>query len=97
MKEDLPGRLAINVRQLRQARGSTQQQMAKLASLPRATWSNLESGQANPTLAVLHAASAALGVSLEELFSEIGNRKELAGVTFDRKDATETLKIYLAR
>lgn len=34
---------------------------------------------------------------LEELFREIGNRKELAGVTFDRKDATETLKIYLAR
>lgn len=69
MKEDLPGRLATNVRQLRQARGSTQQQMAKLASLPRATWSNLESGQANPTLAVLHAASAALGVSLEELLA----------------------------
>ena len=34
---------------------------------------------------------------LEELFTEIGNRKELAGVAFDRKDATETLKIYLAR
>lgn len=34
---------------------------------------------------------------LEELFREIGNRKELAGVAFDRKDATETLKIYLAR
>lgn len=34
---------------------------------------------------------------LEELFREIGNRKELAGVSFDRKDATETLKIYLAR
>ena len=69
MKEDLPGRLAANIKQLRQARGSTQQQMAKLASLPRATWSNLESGQANPTLAVLHAASAALGVSLEELLA----------------------------
>lgn len=68
-EDDLPGRLAANVKQLRQARGSTQQQMAKLASLPRATWSNLESGQANPTLAVLHAASAALGVSLEELLA----------------------------
>jgi hypothetical protein len=34
---------------------------------------------------------------LEELFREIGNRKELADVAFDRKDATETLKIYLAR
>lgn len=34
---------------------------------------------------------------LEELFREIGNRKELAGIPFDRKDATETLKIYLGR
>lgn len=66
---DLAARLAANVRQLRQARGKTQQQMAKLASVPRATWSNLESGHANPTLAVLHAASAALGVSLEELLA----------------------------
>lgn len=69
MSEELSGRLGENVRQLRQARGKTQQQMAKLASLPRATWSNLESGHANPTLAVLHAASVALGVSLEELLA----------------------------
>jgi hypothetical protein len=34
---------------------------------------------------------------LEDLFREIGNRKELADVVFDRKDATETLRIYLAR
>src|SRR5690606_15676659 len=53
MSEELSGRLGENVRQLRQARGKTQQQMARLASLPRATWSNLESGHANPTLAVL--------------------------------------------
>jgi hypothetical protein len=34
---------------------------------------------------------------LEELFSEVSNRRELTGVSFDRKDATETLKIYLGR
>ena len=60
---DIAARLGMNVRQLREARGSTQQQMALLAGLPRATWAHLESGAANPTLSVLHRAAQALQVS----------------------------------
>jgi quercetin dioxygenase-like cupin family protein len=41
--------------------------MAKLSGLPRATWANLESGEANPTLHVLLRVAASLQVSLEEL------------------------------
>jgi transcriptional regulator with XRE-family HTH domain len=67
MNDDLAPRLAQNVRQLRQARGLTQQQMAKLSKLPRATWANIESGGANPTLSVLHRVAVTLQVSLEEL------------------------------
>jgi transcriptional regulator with XRE-family HTH domain len=70
MADDLAVRLAGNVRQLRLARGLTQQQMAKLSRLPRATWANLESGAANPTLAVLHRVAIALQVSLEELVAQ---------------------------
>jgi transcriptional regulator with XRE-family HTH domain len=69
MADDLAGRLAANIKQLRVTRGMTQQQMAKLSGLPRATWANLESGAANPTLAVLHGVASALQVSLEELIS----------------------------
>lgn len=65
--DSLAGHLAANVRQLRDGRRMTQQQMARLSGLPRATWSNLESGSANPTLAVLHRVADALQVSLEEL------------------------------
>jgi transcriptional regulator with XRE-family HTH domain len=65
--ESLAGHLAANVRQLRAARGFTQQQMARLSGLPRATWANLESGSANPTMAVLHRVAGALQVTLEEL------------------------------
>jgi len=65
----LAGHLAANVKQLRAARGFTQQQMARLSGLPRATWANLESGGANPTLAVLHRVAGALQVSLEELLA----------------------------
>src|SRR4051794_31877618 len=67
MKDDLPGRLGRNVKQLRAARGLTQSQMAKLTGLPRATWANLESGASNPTLSVLHRVALALQVSLEEI------------------------------
>jgi XRE family transcriptional regulator, regulator of sulfur utilization len=67
MADALSDRLGQNIRQLRQARGSTQEQMAKLSQLPRATWSNLESGEANPTLAVLYRVAIALQVPLEEL------------------------------
>ncbi|MBU8895408.1 DNA-binding protein [Corallococcus sp. H22C18031201] len=68
-EEDLAGRLARNIRTLRERRGATQAQLAKLANVPRATWAHLESGAANPTLTVLHKAAAALQVSLEELLA----------------------------
>jgi XRE family transcriptional regulator, regulator of sulfur utilization len=66
---DLAGTLAKNVKQLREARGLTQQQISKLADVPRATWAHLESGEANPTLSVLHRVASALQVSIEELLS----------------------------
>jgi transcriptional regulator with XRE-family HTH domain len=59
--------LGRNIQQLREARGQSQQQIARLAGIPRATWANLESGAANPTLAVLVKVAQALQVRLEEL------------------------------
>jgi transcriptional regulator with XRE-family HTH domain len=67
MERDIAARLASNVAQLREARGLSQQQMARLAGVPRATWAHLESGNANPTLTVLNRAAAALQVTIEEL------------------------------
>lgn len=67
--DELASRLGENLKQLREARGLTQQQMAKLANVPRATWGHLESGTANPTLSVLHRAAAALQVTVEELIA----------------------------
>ena len=67
---DLGKRIAGNMRQLRESRGRTQAQMSGLADVPRATWTNLESGAANPTIAVLSRVAFALQVSVEELLSE---------------------------
>jgi transcriptional regulator with XRE-family HTH domain len=65
--EETRAHLAANVRRLREARGLSQQRMATLSGIPRPTWASLESGGANPTLAVLTRAAAALQVSIEEL------------------------------
>ena len=65
--DDASANLAANVRRLREARGQSQQQMSRLSGIPRPTWASLESGSANPTLAVLTGAAAALQVSIQEL------------------------------
>jgi XRE family transcriptional regulator, regulator of sulfur utilization len=67
MRDDVATNLASNIRLLREARGLTQQQLAKLADIPRPTLTNLESGGANPTLAVLVKVAAALQLRVEEL------------------------------
>jgi transcriptional regulator with XRE-family HTH domain len=69
MAEPLAERLAANIKHLREARGLTQEQMARLAGLPRATWGHLETGAANPTLLVLDKVATALQVPIEELTS----------------------------
>ncbi len=87
---DLAGRLAANLRLLRESRGLTQAQAAKLAGLPRPTWTTLESGSANPTLNVLLRAAAALQVSLEELVGpprEAGRLYPAAGLRSRRRGA----------
>jgi transcriptional regulator with XRE-family HTH domain len=69
-EDGLSRRLGRNIRQLREARSLTQEQMARLSGIPRATWGHLESGSANPTLAVVHRVALALQVPLEELTAQ---------------------------
>jgi transcriptional regulator with XRE-family HTH domain len=64
---DINRNLADNIRRLREAHNMSQQQIATLAGIPRPTWASLETGTANPTLAVLNKAARALNVSIEEL------------------------------
>jgi transcriptional regulator with XRE-family HTH domain len=61
--------LGDNLRFVRQRRGITQGQLAKLCDVPRSTIANLEAGGSNPTLSVLSRLSRSLHLSLEELLS----------------------------
>ena len=75
--EALAAHLARNLRDLRETRGLSQTRLATLAGIPRATWSHLESGSANPTLAVLSRVASALRVSIEELVAPPKSRSRL--------------------
>ena len=61
--------LARNLVSLRHTRALTQDGLAKAASVPRSTIANLESGEGNPSLAVLVKVAGALGVPIDELLA----------------------------
>lgn len=66
--------LAENVLNIRKKRGVSQQQLAKIAGLPRTTLTNIESGSGNPSLKNLTKLSGALQVSIEELLNKPRSR-----------------------
>ena len=61
--------LARNLASLRHTRSLTQGALAKAASVPRSTITNLESGAGNPSLVVLVKVAGALGVPIDELLA----------------------------
>jgi XRE family transcriptional regulator, regulator of sulfur utilization len=61
--------LARNLVGLRHARGQTQDGLARASGVPRSTVANLESGEGNPSLAVLVKVAGALGVPIDELLA----------------------------
>jgi XRE family transcriptional regulator, regulator of sulfur utilization len=67
MADDERTRLAANLRDQREARGLTQQELSDRSGVPRPTLAHLESGQGNPTLSVLIKVAAALGTGIESL------------------------------
>ena len=61
--------LARNLISLRHARALTQEALAKSSGVPRSTIANLESGDGNPSLAVLVKVANSLGVPMDELLA----------------------------
>ena len=59
--------MKTKLRELRTARGLTQQQLAALVHVSARTILSIEKGQYNPSLMLAYRLSLALGVSLEEL------------------------------
>lgn len=73
-RDSTASHLARNIKRLRERRSLTQQELAETSGVPRPTIANLESGSANPTLAVVLRVAETLGTTVEELVSDAGSR-----------------------
>ncbi len=62
-------RFGKRVRELRQARGISQEDLADLAGMHRTYLGGIERGERNPCLRNISAIAEALGVTLEVLFT----------------------------
>ena len=74
---DLHGQVGARLRQLRQARKLTQEQLAERAGLSYKFIGEVERGRGNPTLTTLSALGDALGVGLVDLLGLDGERPRL--------------------
>lgn len=63
--------LALRIKELRALQGLTQEETADRIGIFRTYMSRIESGQANPTLTLLHEIAAAFGIPMQELFAPV--------------------------
>jgi transcriptional regulator with XRE-family HTH domain len=70
MDEDINGRIARRVRELRDGRGLTLDALAERSGVSRSNISLIERGESSPTATVLDKLAAGLGVTLASLFEE---------------------------
>ena len=66
----MPGPIALKLRVLREQRGLTQKEAAKLADVYHETLTDLESGKRPPYMPTVTKIARAYGVPLEELVEE---------------------------
>jgi len=65
------------IRELRAQRKLTQQQLADLAKIPRATLATIEKDESNPSLAAVYKIAVALNCTIDELLETQLNRVEV--------------------
>ncbi len=70
MSDETSTILAENLKRLRDQRGLSQQGLADKSGVPRPTVAHLETGDANPTLAVVTKLARSLGVGLDDLVTK---------------------------
>lgn len=85
------------MRRLRQLRGITQQQLADLSHIPRATLASMERDGANPGLDRVVAVAQALGVTLDELVSPPPEHRIFKVAANQTKASVDSSGRYMAR
>lgn len=70
MNDDKNSYLAENLKAFRNKRNYTQEEFSKLSGLARSTITNIESGEANPSISKVITIADTLGVSVDQLISK---------------------------
>lgn len=86
MKTDniqLQKNFGLRIKQIRDSKGMTQEDLADAADLFRTYISRIETGMANPTLTVIHALANAMKVSVDSLLT-IPTQLDTPKKTFSR-------------
>jgi transcriptional regulator with XRE-family HTH domain len=100
---DLSAMVGARIRELRAARGWSLSSLAERAGVGKATLSEIESGQRNPTLETLYAIAAPLRVGLSALLAEPAQAPSVHGDAVDgtlvavHRDPTVVTEIYRLR
>ena len=63
----LQQKIGNRIRELRESKGISQQNLAAICNFEKANLSRLEAGRTNPTISTLHKISEALGISISDL------------------------------
>jgi Zn-dependent peptidase ImmA (M78 family)/transcriptional regulator with XRE-family HTH domain len=67
--------IAWNLRRLRNAKDTSQEELAEKAAISRSAYRKIESGQSEPRVGTLQGIAAALGVRVQDLVSPVRERK----------------------
>jgi transcriptional regulator with XRE-family HTH domain len=64
---ELQQKIGNRIRELREAKGVSQQNLAAACNFEKANLSRIEAGRTNPTISTLYRISQALGITISEL------------------------------
>ncbi len=75
LSEQFSRALVASLKEVREKRGISQSQLAKLSGVSRPMINHLESGIRNPTIIVFHALATALEIDLAKLIARVSRSK----------------------
>ena len=89
--------LAGNIRRLRRGAGLTQQKLAAIAGVPRATLASMEQGKGNPGLDNVIAVAEALNTALEDLLLPAPEARHFVVRAGDARPSSSLCGRYIGR
>lgn len=90
-EEAAPLDLGARVRELRKAQGWTLEEAAQRAGLARSTLSKIENHQMSPTFDAVQKLATGLGISVPQLFTPQGPKRDFARRSITRQNEGENL------